>query len=58
MGTASLEAKLLQKLTDMREEVPYEVFLNLLKDYDALERERCMEIIVGCVIGLRTEGIL
>ena len=31
MGTASLEAKLLQQLTIMRKEVLYEVFLDLRK---------------------------
>ena len=35
-GTASLEAKLLQQLTAMREEVLYEVFLDLEKAYEAL----------------------
>ena len=58
MGTASLETKLLQQLTDMREEVLYKVFLNLRKAYDELDRERCMEILVGYGVGPRTERIL
>ena len=38
-GTASLEAKLLQQITAVREEVLYEVFLDLSKAYDALDKE-------------------
>ena len=42
MGTASLKAKMLQQLTVMREEVLYEVFLDLKRAYDTLDQERCM----------------
>ena len=44
-GTATLEAKLLQQLADMREEVLYVIFLDLTKAYDALERSRSLEIL-------------
>ena len=37
-GTATLEAKLLQQLAALREEVLYVIFLDLQKKYDALER--------------------
>ena len=37
-GTSSLDAKLLRMLMEMREEVLYEVFLDLLKSDYALER--------------------
>ena len=46
-GTDSLKAKLLQKLTDMREEVLYEIFLDLHKAYDVLDRDRYLEILEG-----------
>ena len=46
-GTASLEVNIIQQLMAMREEVLYEVFLDLQKSYDALEQEYCMEILVG-----------
>ena len=39
-GTATLEAKLLQQLAAMREEVLYVIFLDLTKAYDALDRSR------------------
>ena len=39
-GTAILEAKLLQQLAAMREEVLYVIFLDLTKSYDALDRSR------------------
>ena len=42
----------------MREEVLYEVFLDLRKSYDALDREQCMDILVGYGIGTRTERLL
>ena len=37
-GTANLEAKLLQQLAALREEVLYVIFLDLHKAYDALDR--------------------
>ena len=36
--TAPLEANLLQQLTEMREDVLYEIFLELKKEYDALDQ--------------------
>ena len=39
-GTATLEAKLLQQLAALREEVLYVIFLDLHKVYDALDRSR------------------
>ena len=47
MGTATLEAKLIQQLAAMREEVLYVIFLDLIKAYDALDRSRCLEILEG-----------
>ena len=41
-GDATLEAKLLQQLADLREEVLYVIFLDLHKAYDALDRYRCL----------------
>ena len=39
-GTATLEAKLLQQLMALREEVLYMIFLDLLTVYDALDMYR------------------
>ena len=58
MGTTSLEVKFIQQLTAMREEVLYELFLDLRKSYKKLDRERCMDSIVGYIFGLRTERII
>ena len=41
-GTATLEAKLLQQLDAMREEVLYMIFLDLTKAYYALDRSRSL----------------
>ena len=57
-GNAPLEAKLLQQLMAMREEVLYEVLIKIWKFYDDLYIERCMDILVGFGIGPRTERVL
>ena len=44
-GTATLEAKLLQQLAALREDVLYVIFLDLHKAYCALDRSRCLEIL-------------
>ena len=46
-GTATLEAKILQQLAALKEEVLYVIFLDLHKAYDALYRSRCLEILEG-----------
>ena len=49
--TATLEAKLLQKLAAMREEVLYVIFLDLTKAYDTLDRSSCLDILEGYNVG-------
>ena len=46
-GTATLEAKLLQQLAAIREEVLYVIFMELTKEYDVLDRSRSLEILKG-----------
>ena len=57
-GTATLEAKLLKKLAAFREKVLYMIFLDLHKEYDALERSICLEILAGYRMGPRACQIL
>ena len=57
-GISSLKAKLLQKLTSMREEVLYTTFLDLHKTYDILDRSRCLEILERYSVGPRACPIL
>ena len=45
IGTATLEAKLVQQLAALREEVLYVIFLDLHKAYDALDSSKCLEIL-------------
>ena len=56
--TATLEAKLLQQLAALREEVLYVIFLDLHKAYDALDRSRCMEILEGYGVGTKSRRLL
>ena len=44
-GTATLEVKLLQKVTSMREAVLHSIFLDMPKAYDTLDRSRCLVIL-------------
>ena len=46
-GTDTLEANLLQQLTAMREAVLFEVFLDLRKAYDALDRDRALNLLAA-----------
>ena len=57
-GTATLEAKLLQQLAAMREEVMYVIFLGLTKAYDALDRSRSLLILKGYGVGERVRRLL
>ena len=57
-GNVSLEAKMLQQLKEMSEEILYELFLNLWKAYDALYRDRYLDILVWYKIGLRKERVV
>ena len=55
---APLEAKPLQQLMAMREEVLHEIFLDLHKAYDALDRDRCLNILVAYRVGPRPIRLL
>ena len=57
-GTATLEAKLLQQLAAMREEVLYVIFLDLTNAYDALDRSSSLEILKGYGVGERVRKVL
>ena len=57
-GTATLEAKRLQQLAALREEVMYSIFLDLHKSYDALDRSGCLDILEGYGVGPRAFRIL
>ena len=57
-GTSTLEAKLLHQLEAMREEFMYVIFLGLHKSCEALDRERCLEIMKGYGVGHQACRIL
>ena len=57
-GTATLEAKLIQQLAALREEVLYVIFLDLHKAYDALDSSRCLDILKGEGVGTRACRII
>ena len=51
MRTDSLKAKLIHHLMALREEVIRDIFLDMHKAYDALERGRCLDILVIYGVG-------
>ena len=57
-STASLEAKILQQSTTMREEVLYTIFLDLHKCCDAFDRYICLDILEGYGVGPRSFRII
>ena len=57
-GTATLEAKLLQQLVALREEVLYVILLDLQKAYNTLDRSRCLEFLEGYGVRPRARELL
>ena len=53
-GTTTLEDKLHQHLITMRDTVIHSISLDLCKAYDTLDRDRCLDIMVGYGVGPRT----
>ena len=45
VGDASPESKLIQQPTEMRGAVLYDILLDLQKFHNALDRDRCLEIL-------------
>ena len=45
-GTTSLEANMIQQPIDMRQEVLYEIFLDLHKAFNVIDRSLCIFILV------------
>ena len=48
-NTAVLEAKLLQQLAYLRQTPLFGVFLDLKKAYDAMDRSRCIHILLSLI---------
>ena len=46
-GTATLKANLRQQIISMRDTVLHAILLDLRKAYNALERDRCLDILAG-----------
>ena len=57
-GTSTLEAKMLRHIIVMRDRVLHGIFLNIIKAYGALNRERCLDILAGYGVGPRTIRII
>ncbi len=46
-GTAIMEVKLQQQLAWVDQDSLYQIYVDLRKAYDALDRGRCLEILAG-----------
>ena len=57
-GTATLEVNLLQHVAALMEEVLHVIFMDLQKDYNALDRSRCLGILEGYGVGPRSLRLL
>ena len=51
MGNGFLNAKLLKHLVEIREKLLYEILLDLHKAYNDMDREICLDIFEGYIIG-------
>jgi hypothetical protein len=51
MGMATIEAKLAQQLSWVEQELLYQVFVDLRKAYNHLDRAKCIEIMTGYGVG-------
>ena len=57
-GSRTLEVKMIQQVTSMREAVLYAIFLYLHKAYDTLDSSRCLDILDVYVVGPRSFRLL
>ena len=51
IGTATLEAKILQKIAGIRQEVLYDIFVDIHMAYDALDWGHVLVILEGYGVG-------
>ena len=58
MGTTTLEAKLAQQLAGIAHEPLFQIFLNVRKAYDSLDRGWCMENLRGYGMGQNTARLI
>ena len=57
-GTATIEAKLTQQLAHLEQTPLYEIFVDLRKAYDSVDRARCLKILAGYGVGRKVSGLL
>ena len=50
-GTATTEVKLAQQLAYLEQQPLYGIFIDLKKEYDAMDRDRCLEILEAYGVG-------
>ena len=58
VGTAALEAKPAQKMVGITHKPLFQVFLDVQKSYESLDRERCLELLRGYGLETNLDRIL
>ena len=57
-GTATLETKLLHKISEMNQEVMYDIFVDICKACDVLDRKQALVILEGYGVGPQVHQLL
>ena len=58
MGTATLEAKRAQNMVGLAHETLFQVFLDVRKAYESLDRDQCLQLLSGYGMGTNLARLL
>ena len=58
MGTATLESNLTQQLAVHAHNTLFQVFLDIFMEYESLDRDLCLELLIGYGMGPNLTDLL